>query len=128
MAPKQTPRLAEIDDMSTQQSTNDSNAPIEPLASDFASDADMAELVEFFVGELQDRINALSGAWQSSDMTQLKTLAHQLKGAAGGYGFPTISETAAALESSLLAQESDTSVLNEKLDALVHLCRRAMAA
>ena len=39
----------------------------------------------------------------SGEMNQLKVLAHQLKGAAGGYGFAAISNVSASLESAVIA-------------------------
>ena len=96
-----------------------------PLLSQFANDKDMAELVEFFVDELQERIGALSEAWESGDRTRLKSLAHQLKGAAGGYGFPSITRSAAALEAVLRTQETELDSVGKKLDELLELCRRA---
>ena len=96
-----------------------------PLLSQFANDKDMAELVEFFVVELQERIGALSEAWESGDRTRLKSLAHQIKGAAGGYGFPSITRSAAALETVLRTQETELASVGKKLDELLDLCRRA---
>ena len=96
-----------------------------PLLSQFANDKDMAELVEFFVVELQERIGALSEAWESGDRTRLKSLAHQIKGAAGGYGFPSITRSAAALETVLRTQETELASVGKRLDELLDLCRRA---
>ena len=104
---------------------NPSGASTEPLFSELASDEDMMELVEFFVDELQQRISALESAMQGSDEAELKTLAHQLKGAAGGYGFPTISECAGDLEQGVMSCEGDISSVTEKVEALINLCRRA---
>ena len=104
---------------------NADSGSLEPLISEFAGDPDMDELVEFFTGEMQDRINALRSAWEASDHDQLRGLAHQLKGAAGGYGFPTITETAAELEGAIRAGEAEVSALQEKLEALILLCKRA---
>jgi DNA-binding response OmpR family regulator len=52
-----------------------------------------AKLVERFVAGLPQRVAALQAALSSGDLAQLKTLAHQLKGAAGGYGFTPISQS-----------------------------------
>ena len=60
-----------------------------PIFSEYANDADMAELVEGFVAELPKRIEAISSAVSQSRGTDLKRLAHQLRGAAPGYGFPS---------------------------------------
>ncbi|MHC4908420.1 MAG: Hpt domain-containing protein [Planctomycetota bacterium] len=84
----------------------------------------MAELVEYFTGELSDRIASLTGAWQGQDREQLKRLSHQLKGAASGYGFPQITEAAAALEGGM-QDAAAMADLTEAFDELVLLCRRA---
>ena len=57
-----------------------------------------ARLVEKFLSRLEERITAIRAAADTEDRAQLKTLAHQLKGAAGGYGYPQISEAAKTLE------------------------------
>ncbi len=96
------------------------------IVSEFANDPDMAELVESFVSELPDRIRAIQDACDSADLTLLATLVHQLKGAAGGYGFPSVTEASAVLEASTRAR-ADLAVIQEQLDALVGLCRRVQA-
>jgi len=110
--------------MGTNKIGNQGDRP-EPLISQFADDKDMSELVEFFVDELQERIGDLGEAWKSGDHTRLKSLAHQLKGAAGGYGFPSITHSAAALELTLRAQETELSSIGTRLEELLDLCRRA---
>ena len=50
----------------------------------------------------------------------------QLKGAAGGYGFPSITQAAKDLETSAKAQE-DLDRLREDVDSLADLCRHARA-
>ncbi len=98
-----------------------------PLRSTLASDPDMVELVEFFVEEMADRVQAISGAADTNDLGQLRTVAHQLKGAGAGYGFAPITETAGALER--LIDESgpaaEVESMREQVDALIDLCRRA---
>ncbi|UCD74143.1 MAG: Hpt domain-containing protein [Phycisphaerales bacterium] len=99
----------------------------EPLKSEFAGDADMMELVEFFVSDLREKIEAIIEAWKAGDGQRLRRLAHQLKGAGGGYGFPTITEAAGDLEHHLMDDEAGLSALGEKVEALILLCRRASA-
>jgi HPt (histidine-containing phosphotransfer) domain-containing protein len=96
------------------------------LRSEFAEDPEMKELVEYFVAELSPRMEAIDAALGSADSARLKTLAHQLKGAAGGFGFPTIGEAAAAVEREILAQEADLSVLRERVEDLLRICRSAL--
>ncbi len=102
----------------------------EPLRSRFAGDADMVELVHEFVQELPARVEALGGFLRAAQFDDLKRSAHQLKGAAGGYGFPAISGSAAKVEQ-LLQGGVDQARLDElkrSVDELVGLCGRAVAA
>jgi HPt (histidine-containing phosphotransfer) domain-containing protein len=107
---------------------HDDAASLEPLTSEFAGDPDMDELVQFFVGELRARVTALRESWDGGDRRQLQRFAHQLNGAAGGYGFPAITSAAGDLEQALLAEEAELSDLQEKVEALIQLCRRAASS
>jgi HPt (histidine-containing phosphotransfer) domain-containing protein len=95
-----------------------------PLYSSLASDPDMVELVELFVEEMPERIDALLDMVREADMDGLQRMAHQLKGAAGSYGFEDITVAAAKLERTL-REEADRPHVDEALAALVTLCRRA---
>lgn len=101
----------------------------QPLRSEFASDPDMIELVQEFVQELPSRADSLHALLQASSYPDLRRLAHQLKGAAGGYGFAPISESAAKVEKMLHAtvDPSQLQDLRSQVDELVGLCRRATA-
>jgi len=66
--------------------------------STMAADPDLAEIVELFVEEMPQRIRDLQNQFQNHDWDQLGRLAHQLKGAAGSYGFDQITPFAARLE------------------------------
>lgn len=101
---------------------------IEPLHSTLRDDPDMAELIDFFLDELHERIDALSTAWQQADKEALKYIAHGLKGAAGGYGYQDITERAADLEREIAIPEADLAQLTERVEALLELCRRATSA
>ena len=102
------------------------NAQTESLISEFADDADMVELIEMFVDELPDRVAAIEKAVSDQDLENLRALAHQLKGAAGGYGFPTITDAAEFLESSVKTNQAADQV-KQQIDVLADLCGRAMA-
>ena len=96
-----------------------------PLISEFADDPDMIELVEMFVDEMPQRVSAIERAAQQADLATIAGLAHQLKGAAGGYGFGTITDAAAVLEQQAQASEKIDEV-HASIDALLSLCRRAV--
>jgi HPt (histidine-containing phosphotransfer) domain-containing protein len=68
-------------------------------------DESFADLVEEFVQSLGERITKIEQAATASDWTTLRMLAHQLRGSAGGYGYPVITETAGQLEQCALAGE-----------------------
>lgn len=96
------------------------------LVSELAGDADMIDLVELFVSELPQRVQALEAAIASNDVQQLARLAHQLKGAAGGYGFPAITEAARSLEQTVKSS-ADIRQLAAEVKAVVRLCGMARA-
>ena len=95
-----------------------------PVVSELANDPDMAELVEMFVNELPDRTAAIQKALADQDLEALGRLAHQLKGSAGGYGFPSITDAAKALEAGARMDEDLVSLLSQ-VKKLVSLCERA---
>ncbi len=96
----------------------------QPLHSEYADDPDMQELVEMFVSELPERAKAIEDAVKQADIANLTRLSHQLKGAAGGYGFTPITDAAAVVES-LAKAEKDLQDMEMSIAELLSLCRRA---
>lgn len=98
-----------------------------PLVSTLANDPDMVELVQYFVEEIDDRVNTIQTTADENDLAGLRTAAHQLKGAGAGYGFELISETAGELERLIDVSEPEvvTGAIREQVDELIDLCRRA---
>jgi HPt (histidine-containing phosphotransfer) domain-containing protein len=96
--------------------------------SDLGQDPDLCDLVELFVEEMPGRIGALLELAEHRDWEGLARIAHQLKGAAGSYGFHAVTPLARRLE---LAARAGSPQEREILDALndtVSLCRRCRAA
>ena len=91
-----------------------------PLYSTYSDDADMAELISRFVGSMAGKISELRSAGSLPDLPLLNRLAHQLKGAAGGYGFSSVSQAAGWLEQALL----NNAPYESRLDALIQICQR----
>lgn len=114
--------------MSTPEQSNDPQAAA-PLKSTLSSDPDMVELVEFFVQDMNERIDTIQNAAQENNVGQLRIVAHQLKGAATGYGFAPISRSAAALEKLIdsAGPTAEANSLRTQVDELIDLCRRASA-
>lgn len=90
---------------------------MDPIRSSYEDDPDMLEIVREFADELPERREAMQASLASGDLEGLCTLAHQLKGAGGGYGFPQITEAAAELEA-LLKSGGDAEAAKPRLDAL----------
>lgn len=97
-----------------------------PIYSDFASDPVLSELVEMYVAEMPDRIAALEQAFAGGDREVMRRAAHQMKGAAGSYGFDCLTQSAAALESAVRGDLPEAEI-QRSLDDLVQLCRRIRA-
>jgi HPt (histidine-containing phosphotransfer) domain-containing protein len=94
-----------------------------PIYSTLADDPDMAELVEMFIDELPQRMAAADELAGRSDWESLGRLAHQLKGAAGSYGFPELTDSAATLERACRI-DRDEAAIRESLAALADTCSR----
>ncbi len=92
-----------------------------PFYSTLADDADMCELVTLFVDEIPQRISAIEAALAAYDLQSLQRLAHQLKGAAAGYGFPAIGAAAGAVEIAIGINCSDRIV--KHTGRLLAMCR-----
>lgn len=95
------------------------------ILSDFADDPDMIELVEEFVESMPERVATLRSAFESGQVGEVRRIAHQLKGASGGYGFGGVGEAAGELEAAVSRQESaELERAEELLRELVDLCSR----
>lgn len=82
--------------------------PSTPLLSRFANDPEMRDIVALFVSEVPERLREFRDAWGASDLRRVRTLAHQIKGAAGGYGYPEVSTAASELELAAGAADATT--------------------
>jgi len=97
------------------------------LVSELADDHGMTELIEMYIDSLPRQVTAIEHALDERDLGTLANLAHQLKGSAGGYGFPSITEAAAELED-CASVSGELGSLRDKLDVLATLCRRVEPA
>jgi HPt (histidine-containing phosphotransfer) domain-containing protein len=80
-------------------------ASLEPVRSEFADDPEFRELLVEFAAAMPERRDGLIGAYRTGEYDLLRTRAHQLKGAGGGFGFPRLTEMAAALEKACVEHE-----------------------
>ncbi len=102
-----------------------SNVP-PPIYSVLASDPDLQEIVQLFVDEMSDRIARFEAEFAAKNWAELGRAAHQLKGAAGSYGFAELSPAAATLENTIKAN-ADEATISAATDHLIALCRRTTA-
>jgi signal transduction histidine kinase/CheY-like chemotaxis protein/HPt (histidine-containing phosphotransfer) domain-containing protein len=128
-APRNVPLLSAAMPVATSIATPVAAPALAPNAprfvvSELADDEEMTALVEHFTAGLPAQAKRLEDALDANDRETVRRLAHQLKGAAGGYGYPTITSAAARLEQQAREGETFTQALAEVGD----LCRRARAS
>jgi CheY-like chemotaxis protein len=97
-----------------------------PLISEFADEPDMLELIDCFLSELPERLREIESADGEQNLAVLASLAHKLKGAAGGYGYSTITEAARTLEQRARASDG-VEAIRRAVAELKRLCARACA-
>jgi PAS domain S-box-containing protein len=100
--------------------------PCEPLISEFCDDPEMLEIVVLFIDGLVNHVELLTNALARSDFETIYQTAHKLRGAAGGYGYPAVSEQGLIVEQ-LAKAGGPVEELERQLEHLIHLCRRAIA-
>lgn len=89
-------------------------------------DPDLGEIVTLFVEEMPLRIRHLQAHFGCANWDELARLAHQLKGAAGSYGFDQLTPFAARLEKAVRNGEPQASI-RAVLEDLVEACGRVRA-
>ena len=94
-----------------------------PIVSEAAADRALSEVLVSFVRRLPDRLAAMERALAERDLERLAELAHQVRGAAKSYGFPSITDAATELEAAARTRRE----VGRRLADLADLCRRARA-
>jgi len=90
-------------------------------------DADLRDIVEEFVEGLTARMDELKAAHERMDWDELAMLAHRLKGAAGSYGYPDISQLCARMEQAFGAHQADSfATWLAELSDLLHAAREGL--
>jgi HPt (histidine-containing phosphotransfer) domain-containing protein len=96
-----------------------------PLISSFAHDDHMAGVVETFLDQVQERIDALRDAFEIGEDDTVRAVLGEIRGGGSGCGFPDIAACAAEMQHALDAGEAEASAVSEQLEELINLCRRA---
>lgn len=94
-----------------------------PIHSTYADDPDMAEICAEFASALPGLVERIGASVADGDRNGVRSLAHQLKGAAGSYGYQMVTDVAAELEK---AAKADVE-MGPRVDELRELARRIAA-
>ena len=81
----------------------------------------MIDIIDEFVQRLPHTVAAMRQALANNHHAELRRLAHQLKGAGSGYGYPCLTETARTLEGAAKADDVEAATL--ALKELIALSR-----
>lgn len=82
-------------------------APARLVSRLIEDDPELADIVVEFVSALPNRVQNLENAWREQAWDRLTTIAHQLKGAGGSYGYPALSALGATMEQGFKTQSVD---------------------
>ena len=76
------------------------------------------ELVKGFVAGIPKKISAIENALATGDEESLRTQVHQIKGSAGSYGFPNVSNCARRCQE-LLRSQTDSDAARSQVEELL---------
>jgi len=98
----------------------------ELIYSTLASDPDYIDLVKDFVSEFPLKAESIRQCVSEKNLVLLQRTMHQLRGACGGYGFPTLTEFAGQIEEQLKADQTLESV-KPNITEFLNMLARATA-
>jgi HPt (histidine-containing phosphotransfer) domain-containing protein len=96
------------------------NDPPTVIHSEYESEPAIAEILNVFTDSLPGMIGDMCSSLQGGDGTTLASLAHQLKGSGGGYGYPMLTAVSAQLEQA--AKEEDWEIAATYVTKIDLLC------
>lgn len=100
---------------------NESTIAEQYVYSSLGDDPDLGELVELFVSGMPSRVATLQSHYEKADWEELRRTAHQLKGAAGSYGFDRVTTYAARLEAACRESQGEDEI-RQAYEALTDIC------
>lgn len=89
-----------------------------------SNDAELIDLIDFFISDLQVRVGSIEKAWGEGQYDDLRAIVHQLKVAVTGQGYSDITRISVELETLLMSEDPDIGVISERTQALMALCRQ----
>lgn len=100
----------------------ESATPASSLQSTLGTESSIQELLSRFISRLPERVKAIRACMEEQDLARLRQAVHQLKGAAGGYGYPQLTEQAGRAEDKLADADSLDAVRHE-IESLIAMVR-----
>ena len=86
------------------------------------NEANVSKLTAGFISRLPNRVNSMQRLLAEQDLAKLQDAVHQIKGAAGGYGFQSISEMAGRAEQKIKDNLTFAEIRSE-IDSLISMIR-----
>jgi HPt (histidine-containing phosphotransfer) domain-containing protein len=102
---------------------HDPNAHM-PLQSTYANDETIAEILPIFINNMPRYLTDLEVKLGAEDWPGAARVCHDLKGTAGGYGYPDIGRAVQQLEAEIKG-EKDSAKIAALLATVKSLCARA---
>jgi signal transduction histidine kinase/DNA-binding response OmpR family regulator len=92
------------------------------LRSTMEGEPTVHRLLKKFVARLPERVTAMQNLLQTGDLEGLRSVLHQIKGAAGGYGFPELTEASGRAEQQTSVATTPDALAHE-VEAVIRLIR-----
>ena len=92
------------------------------VRSTLENQSSLQELLARFISKLPQRVSTINDLVRVRDMEELRRAVHQLKGAAGGYGFPQITEAASKAEKKI-SPEAELEEVRAEVESLIRVVR-----
>lgn len=74
------------------------------ILSHYRDDSRISQLIPGFLASLKEQVADLEDVLVSEDFVSTKSMVHELKGACGSYGFPSLYDSLAQLEKTLASK------------------------
>ncbi len=94
------------------------------LISSLADDPELVQVLDIFIDMLPEMLDSIGSAWRESNMETLKRHVHELKGAGGSAGFPSVMQHAVHVENTVATGQVDQ--LAQAVEELRGLCEQIM--
>jgi hypothetical protein len=101
----------------------------DPLLSEHWHNHQMRPLITNFLNWLDQQVTQLGGLiGEDEEKASIKKIATEMRGSAGSYGFPQVTEAAERLIRELAETDTDLRELRQKFNELNGLCKAAVSA